>query len=267
LQRTGDDLDAKIRRAEKEVRALENTLQLMNERNSNYRHSLHAPDKNSQEYRQKSILENQLKSATARLQGKKREIAQVQLEMQDLDSILHQKGEEESQLVELNNASEGKMTQLMKEITNQDSKKQRTLQMITRIGKALKTNDKAQYETFTRDLHLKELKDLNNYLLTELDKLANQQGDVKTLLKSIYEQQGISVQIHDKLPHVARIGSNRPSFRQQSPVIRSRASSRASNIGKPVEMTSVVADLSNGVTFTHEESKIFIFYSFRNRYT
>lgn len=40
LQRTGDDLDTKIRKAEKEIRALENTLRLMNDRNEMYRKSL-----------------------------------------------------------------------------------------------------------------------------------------------------------------------------------------------------------------------------------
>ena len=39
LQREGDDLDAKIRKAEKEIRALENTLRLMNGRNETYRKS------------------------------------------------------------------------------------------------------------------------------------------------------------------------------------------------------------------------------------
>ena len=37
LQREGDDLDAKIKKAEKEIRALENTLRLLNARNETYR--------------------------------------------------------------------------------------------------------------------------------------------------------------------------------------------------------------------------------------
>ena len=37
LQREGDELDSKIRKAEKEIRALENTLKLMNDRNEDYR--------------------------------------------------------------------------------------------------------------------------------------------------------------------------------------------------------------------------------------
>ena len=39
LQREGDALDADIRKAEKEIRALENTLRLMNSRNETYRKS------------------------------------------------------------------------------------------------------------------------------------------------------------------------------------------------------------------------------------
>ena len=39
LQRQGDELDANIRKAEKEIRALENTLRLLNGRNEQYRKS------------------------------------------------------------------------------------------------------------------------------------------------------------------------------------------------------------------------------------
>lgn len=39
LQREGDELDARIRKAEREIRALENTLKLMNSRNETYRKS------------------------------------------------------------------------------------------------------------------------------------------------------------------------------------------------------------------------------------
>lgn len=37
LQREGDELDAQIRKAEKEIKALENTLKMMNDRNEEYR--------------------------------------------------------------------------------------------------------------------------------------------------------------------------------------------------------------------------------------
>ena len=37
LQRQGDDLDSKIRKAEKEIHALENTIKVMNARNGMFR--------------------------------------------------------------------------------------------------------------------------------------------------------------------------------------------------------------------------------------
>ena len=39
LQREGDDLDAKIKKAERELRALENTLEVVNSNNESYKQS------------------------------------------------------------------------------------------------------------------------------------------------------------------------------------------------------------------------------------
>ena len=44
LQREGDELDVKIRKAEREINALENTLALMNTKNEKFRKSLQKID-------------------------------------------------------------------------------------------------------------------------------------------------------------------------------------------------------------------------------
>lgn len=48
LQRQGDQLDASIRKAEKEIRALENTLRLMYNRNDSFRRNLNAVGESSE---------------------------------------------------------------------------------------------------------------------------------------------------------------------------------------------------------------------------
>lgn len=46
LQQEGDELDQKIRRAETEIVAMENTLKVVNSTNSTYKHSLEAVEEN-----------------------------------------------------------------------------------------------------------------------------------------------------------------------------------------------------------------------------
>lgn len=47
LQQKGDELDAKIRRTEKEIQAMENTLKVINSTNEKYKKSLSAVDEDS----------------------------------------------------------------------------------------------------------------------------------------------------------------------------------------------------------------------------
>ena len=51
LQRKGDNLDAKIRKSEKEIRALENTLKLLNSRNETLRKGFSMVSKFKQSYK------------------------------------------------------------------------------------------------------------------------------------------------------------------------------------------------------------------------
>merc|ERR1719158_2531065 len=64
LQRQGDELDDKIRKAEREIRALENTLGHLLMRNQKYKENFQKADSQSQvELEEKQMLEEQSRAA------------------------------------------------------------------------------------------------------------------------------------------------------------------------------------------------------------
>lgn len=81
LQREGDDLDDKIRVAEKDVRALKNTLAHLEERNSAYRKSFHRADLAGDDAQRLAALEAQAKMAEDTYFKKRKEMARVELDM------------------------------------------------------------------------------------------------------------------------------------------------------------------------------------------
>ena len=88
LQRKGDALDSKIRKREKEVRALENTLRLMDSRNGKFKQSFRKMDDSSNEVQRKKKLEAQYRTALDRCKHKRRELRELQEELQALQEAL-----------------------------------------------------------------------------------------------------------------------------------------------------------------------------------
>ena len=132
LQREGDTLDVAIRKAEKEIRALENTLILMNGRNTKYRNSLRQPDISSKEYKKKEILDQQTRTAMEKLASKRKELTQLQQDIQNLDESLKSQNETEAQVTRKVEQLETKLNLLMREITEQENKKNRTIGLLQR---------------------------------------------------------------------------------------------------------------------------------------
>merc|ERR1712125_318334 len=84
LQRKGDELDDKIRRAEREVRALENTLGHLMKRNRKYKENFQtANQQNQTELEEKQMLEEQSRAANEVLFKKKKQLSQLEREEQE----------------------------------------------------------------------------------------------------------------------------------------------------------------------------------------
>lgn len=83
LQREGDELDASIRKAEREVKALTATLGHLNQRNSALREALHRVDPSSDEASAVRVLEQQAKEAQDLVFRRKRELAAVATRLEE----------------------------------------------------------------------------------------------------------------------------------------------------------------------------------------
>merc|ERR1719198_2827492 len=98
LQRKGDELDDKIRRAEREIRALENTLGHLVTRNQKFKENfMTANSQNQTELEEKQMLEEQSRAANEVLFKKKKMLAQLEREeKEDLKRYEEIRGQHES---------------------------------------------------------------------------------------------------------------------------------------------------------------------------
>mmetsp|Transcript_2653 Transcript_2653/g.4939 ORF Transcript_2653/g.4939 Transcript_2653/m.4939 type:complete len:891 (+) Transcript_2653:26-2698(+) len=81
LQREGDELDAVIRKKHQDIMSMQTTLAHLKKRNTDFRHSFQKVDKESDEYRQMLILQNEVEAS-------ERQILELKKTIQDCERSL-----------------------------------------------------------------------------------------------------------------------------------------------------------------------------------
>jgi coiled-coil domain-containing protein 39 len=125
LQRFGDELDGKIRKSEKEIKALSNTLDHLKVRNRHYRDKF-KEGADGADLERKQILEDQCRHASETLFKKRRELQNLQQTFdsgsRDLMQIRNDKNQLFAKRDEVNNqysALDQELAQLITKIQNQ----------------------------------------------------------------------------------------------------------------------------------------------------
>ncbi|NXG64390.1 CCD39 protein, partial [Hemiprocne comata] len=159
LQRKRDDLDAKICKAKKEIVALENTLCIINNCNSNYRNSFKEVAETSEEYEEVLKLEKEKRAADEEHRNKQRRIKELQENIQSMERNVDLVLKQKALLQEQNKEKQALVLQLKKDIEEQKLKLERAIKQCSRLSREIRSLKKTKSETQEeRDIDLRDLK-------------------------------------------------------------------------------------------------------------
>ncbi|XP_006770080.1 PREDICTED: coiled-coil domain-containing protein 39 [Myotis davidii] len=244
LQKEGDSLDAKINKAEKEIYALENTLQVLNSCNNNFKQSFKKVTPSSDEYGLKIQLEEQKRVADEKYRYKQRQIRELQEDIQTMENTLeiieHLTHNGKEKLSE----KQAYSLQLNKEIEEQKPKLERVTKQCAKLIKEIRLLKETKEETLEEgDIKLRELKQFHQVIDGMLaDVTAN--AEIHVILQAYFQQKGL------ELP-TARTKHGRQRSPSQASLLslrssRSSASQTSLNI---LELTFPLSSSPSGSTF------------------
>ncbi|NWX98318.1 CCD39 protein, partial [Nothoprocta ornata] len=187
LQREGDHLDAKICKAEKEIVALENTLRVLNNCNSNYRNSFKEVTETSEEFKEKLKLEEEKRAADEKYRYKRKQIKELQENLQSMEKGLAVILKQEALYQEEIKEKQAIVLQLNKDIEEQKPKLERVRKQCSRLSREIQSLKKTKTETQEeKDIDLRELKDFNRTIDKLLADILEADPDLATAFQMYF---------------------------------------------------------------------------------
>uniref|UniRef100_A0A8C0FR73 Coiled-coil domain-containing protein 39 n=1 Tax=Bubo bubo TaxID=30461 RepID=A0A8C0FR73_BUBBB len=200
LQRKGDALDTKICKAEKEIVALENTLCVLNNCNSNYRNSFKEVTETSEEYEEKLKLEEEKRAADKKYRYKRRQIRELQENLQSMEKKFDIVLKQEALFQEQKKEKQALILQLNKDIEDQKPKLERVIKQCSRLSREIQSLKKTKTETQEeRDIDLRDLKNFNRTIDKLLADVLEANPDLTTPFQMYFHQVSFPVNCHQNL--------------------------------------------------------------------
>ena len=185
LQKEGDELDVKIQKAEREIRALENTLSKLTAKNDKLRAGYHAPSTGGADMGAKQELEAKLERLLERRRGKKSEADTLAADVQEMKARLANLRNEEDGMRRHIRLVQGKAQQFDKERQDLEDKRDRAAKAVLRASKQLRALKGVEGDTEEElDFTLTSMREENKGMLHMLVGLAEEHG---MLADKIYE--------------------------------------------------------------------------------
>ncbi|XP_065679136.1 coiled-coil domain-containing protein 39 isoform X2 [Hydra vulgaris] len=249
LQKTGDELDAKVRKAEKEIRALENTLQLINNRNESFRQCFSTIKETSMEYEEKLALEEQHRVSMDKCQYKQRQIKELQHDLHTMNDTCEKLTAELNKLFIDYSHTENEKNGLQKELELQDEKKDRATKIIKKFKSSI--NNAISHEE--RDIAVRELREVNKNITKEILEVAHNYPDILPIVYMYFHNAGIIINSSNmgSRPSSIRSGKSSLSVRSISTISYSRSETSNSRKHSREILSTSSLDLFNSFTGTN----------------
>ncbi|XP_066474956.1 coiled-coil domain-containing protein 39 [Tiliqua scincoides] len=252
LQREGDTLDAKIQKAEKECVALENTLQILNSCNSNYRNTFKKVTEKSQEHEEKLKLEEEKRAADEKHRYKRRQIKELQEDIQSMENTLDILLKKETAYLENSKEKQARILQLTKEIDDQKPKLERVIKQVSRLIKDVRALKKTQTETYEeQDIELREMRNFSRSIDKMLLDITEAHPQLNTALQGFFQQAHIELATASSRLSVRLSPAQSSSASSVSP--KSSISSSSQHHLKVVSLTLSSPEPTS--TFSHPSSR------------
>ncbi|XP_050086776.1 coiled-coil domain-containing protein 39 [Anopheles aquasalis] len=191
LLREGSELNVKILKAEEDLKALENTLKVMNFSNEKYKRGLQKVEDENPDMVAMESIQADYGKAMAALKNVRSDLAMNTENLHDLNECREQNDKTLEQTQKIRLDSNDVLLRVQKELLDQRTKIQRAereLKLAIKAAKA-KTNDDDLMMIFQKDLNLKELEERNGLALQHLADLVEQSSEMAaSVSKHCYER-------------------------------------------------------------------------------
>ena len=216
LQREGDELDSKIRRAEREMKAIENTLNHLNTRNTVYRKSFQHADMNSKEAKELKQMEGQFKVVNDVLFKKKKELQRLNADQDEDARRINQMEKNTEQLSahmrHLEDANEQVLGELEEQRISLQESERRVREMSVDHRKS--KNVAPDVETVEEKQFIAQgLRETNANVLYTLGQLGREFPEMRDTLNEALRSQGLQIPARPPSRVMSR-GSSRASTRR-----------------------------------------------------
>lgn len=197
LLKEGNELNERVQQAETDIKAMENTLRVMNYSNANYRKSFDTLDEDNPQMIELQELQQQyckssirLKNCRSNLMMKNEQLTEMNRQKEDLDRIIED-------ITRMRLDSNDVLLKVHKELLDQKVKLQRAERELKAAIKAakMKITDPLFMASFEKDLLVKEIEERNSSALQQLADLVDNNDEIGPSLSKYLFERGLSMPV------------------------------------------------------------------------